>query len=123
MRRNKKNSYKSGLGKVDFGIVYVLWFFPQIWACKIGYTGSSIESRVRSTSRAVFGRTFPVFFVIIPFAYPIEQLFHFLFSPLRYNFYKGDGHKETYLFPAGFAAILLMVGIWMLEWSIIKQFI
>lgn len=82
---------------LGIGIVYLLIYVPDIYAVKIGYTGHSIKSRVRGTSKAVRGFTIPIGFMIVPWAWNIEQAMHDLFSGLRIRFYRGDGSTETFL--------------------------
>jgi len=97
------------------GIVYILIYVPQVWAIKIGYTGSSIGSRVRGTSKAVFGFTLPIGFVVVPFAWHIEQALHDLFRGLQIRFYRGDGHTETFWIIALAVVAPLFAVIWWVE--------
>jgi len=100
---------------LGLGIVYVLIYVPQVWAIKVGYTGSSIRSRVRGTSRAVFGFTLPIGFVIVPFAWRMEQAIHDLLRGLQIRFYRGDGSTETFLIIALLFVAPLFAVIWWLE--------
>lgn len=102
------------------GIVYLLIFIPQIWAVKVGYTGVSIGSRVNGTSKAVFGFTFPIGFVVCPFAWHVEQWMHRMMAGLRLDFYKGDGHTETFWIPAAAIAYPIFALIWWMEYLAIK---
>ena len=98
-----------------FGVVYILNYIPQIWMCKVGFTKRSVKSRVRGTSKAVFGFTVPVFFCIVPFPKAVEGVFHGLLGGLKRSFYKGDGHTETFIFPGILIALALCFGVWYLE--------
>ena len=98
-----------------FGVVYILNYIPQIWMCKVGFTKRSVKSRVRSTSKAVFGFTVPVFFCIVPVPKAVEGIFHSLLGGLNKRFYKGDGHTETFIFPGIVIALALCFGVWYLE--------
>lgn len=104
-----------------FGVVYILNYIPQIWMCKVGFTKRSIKSRVRGTSKAVFGFTVPVFFCIVPFPKAVEGVFHGLLGGLKRSFYKGDGHTETFVFPGVLIALALCFGVWMVEILIILK--
>lgn len=98
-----------------FGVVYILNYVPKIWMCKVGFTKRSVKSRVRSTSKAVFGFTVPVFFCVVPFPKAVEGIFHSLLGGLNKRFYKGDGHTETFIFPGIVIALALCFGVWYLE--------
>ena len=101
------------------GIVYLLMYVPKFWFCKVGYTKRTIKSRVRGTSKAVWGFTIPIFFIVVPLPEMIEGIFHAFLSGLRKRFYKGDGSTETFVFPAHFLTILLMLAIWFLQAKIV----
>ena len=103
------------------GLVYILLYIPQLWMCKVGFTKRSIKSRVRGTSKAVFGFTVPVFFCIVPFPKAVEGVFHSLLGGLKMSFYKGDGHTETFVFPGILIALALCFGVWMVEILIILK--
>jgi len=108
LKRNKKPFRRPSFGLLGIGIIYVMIFLPRFWYVKIGYTGthSGISARARSVSRAAPGIAIPVAFMVLPFAWHIEQAAHGLFGGLRSGFYRGDGHTETFLFPAHiFAAV------------------
>ena len=118
---SRKKSFK--LPKFNFlgiGFVYLLIFIPQIWAVKVGYAGSSIGSRVKGTSKAVFGFTVPIGFVICPFAYALEQWLHDMLSGIRLDFYSGDGHTETKWLPAIIFVYPIFAVIWWLEYLATK---
>lgn len=105
---------------MGIGIVYMLIFIPQIWAVKVGYTGTNIESRVRGTSKAVFGFTVPIGFVVCPFAWHVEQAILNALRGLKIDFYKGDGHTETRWFFAALFVYPVFAVIWWLEYLGIK---
>jgi hypothetical protein len=121
---------KFSLPKFNFlgiGFVYLLIFIPQIWAVKVGYAGSSIKSRVRGTSKAVFGFTVPIGFVLCPFAWHLEQWCHRMLSPIKLDFYKGDGHTESKWVVAIFFVYPVFISIWWVEylaakWVIVNYF-
>lgn len=93
-------------------MVYVLIYFPQIWMVKIGYSGVSVGNRAKSVSKAVFGVALPVAVMALPFAWHIEQAMHDLFRGLYVNFYKGQGHRETFIFPAHIAILIVWFGMY-----------
>jgi len=109
---------------IGFGIVYVMIYFPAIWFVKIGYTGtrSGISKRAKSVSRSAPGIAIPVGFMVLPFAWHIEQFFHNLFGGLRSSFYKGDGHTETFFFPAHIMIVIVWAVMW-LELRIIFDYL
>lgn len=96
-----------------FGAVYVLLYLPKFWIVKIGYTGVSVGNRAKSVSKAVFGISVPVGVMIIPFAWHVEQFAHSLFEGLKWDFYKGQGHTETFIFPAHIAILIVWFGMYM----------
>lgn len=93
-------------------VIYLMVHFPFFIFWKIGFAHYSVTKRARALDKAVFGRFWPVGFVAIPFAYPIEQWFHRKFRYLQFSFYKGDGSTETYLFPAAIPVIVFMLAVW-----------
>ena len=111
MKATKNPHSKLFLG---IGINYLLINIPFFVFCKYGYTGVDVgvKKRAKGIDRAMPGIPVPVFFVVTFFAYDIEQMFHSLASPLRANFYKGDGHTETYWILAALPALCLMVALW-----------
>ena len=99
----KHRKSKFTLPKFNFlgiGAVYLFIYFPNVLAVKVGYTGVSIKNRAKSVSDDVFGWAIPIGFVIMPFAWHLEQGFHELLAGLKWDFYKGQGHLETFIFPA-----------------------
>ena len=112
MAKKKLNLLK--LLTLGIGINYLLINIPLLVFCKYGYTGLhvGVKKRTAGIGRAMPGFPFPIFFVITPFAYQIEQIVHWLFNPLRANFYKGDGHTETYFVLAVIPALLIMCALW-----------
>lgn len=111
---SKQKPFK--LPKFNFlgiGFVYVLLYVPQIWMVKIGYSGSSVTNRAKSVSKAVFGIALPVAFMVIPFAWHVEQFAHSLFQGLRVRFYKSEGSTETFIFPAHIAVLIVWFGLYL----------
>lgn len=111
---SKRKPFK--LPKFNFlgvGVVYVLLYLPQFWMVKIGYTGVSVGNRAKSVSKAVFGVAVPVGFMVLPFAWHVEQAAHDLFGGLKWDFYKGQGHTETFLFPAHIAILMVWFGLYL----------
>ena len=119
-RRKPKPFTLPRLNLLGIGIVYMLIYIPQIWAIKVGYTGRSINSRVRGTRRAVFGFTVPVFFVVCPFSYQLEQALHKLLAGLKTDFYKGDGHTEVFFILAAVIVVPVFLSIWWVELVLLK---
>jgi len=119
-KRRKKPFKLPSFGFMGFGFVYLLIFIPQVWACKVGYAGSSIKSRVRGTSRAVFGFTVPIGFVFCPFAYALEQWMHRALSGVKLDFYSGDGHTESKWIVAIIFVYPIFAMIWWLEYLSVK---
>ena len=114
MSKRRKSAFK--LPKFNFlgiGMVYVLIYLPQLWMVKIGYSGVSVENRAKSVSKAVFGVAVPVAVMVLPFAWHIEQATHDLFRGLYVNFYKGQGHRETFIFPAHIAILMVWFGMYL----------
>lgn len=104
--RVKRSPYRTRL-PLGIGIVYAMIYIPHLWIVKIGYTGKSVKARAKSVSKAAPGWAVPVAIVVLPFAWHIEQGIHFLIAPLRWQFYKGDGRSETFLFPAHVFVLVL----------------
>lgn len=100
-----------------FGINYLMINFPFIIFCKYGYTGThkGIGNRRKSVDKDMPGIPIPVFFVPTFFAYALEQWFHDQIRPLRANFYKGQGHTETYWIVAVIPALVFMCVLWFLN--------
>jgi hypothetical protein len=100
-----------------FGINYLMINFPFIIFCKYGYTGthSGIGKRQKSVNNDMPGIPIPVFFVPTFFAYALEQWFHDQIRPLRADFYKGQGHTETYWIIAVPFALVFMCLLWILN--------
>lgn len=96
MRKNGAKKWPLG-----FGALYVMVHFPFLIFTKIGITGKTVKGRAAQIDEAVFGFPIPIMVVFIPFCYAIEQFLHTLFSPLNVRFYRGDGHTEWFLAPAG----------------------
>lgn len=101
-------------------IIYAMVFFPLGWIpipifWKFGFAQDPITLFKRDddvTAAAKWGRFYTVFFVVMPFAYRAEQWFHRRFGWLKFQFYKGNGCKETYTFIAALIALPLMFAVW-----------
>jgi hypothetical protein len=105
---------------LGFGMVYVLIYLPQFWMVKIGYSGVSVGNRAKSVSKAVFGVAIPVAFMVVPFAWHIEQFFHSLFGGLNLRFYKGQGQNECFIFPGHIAILIVWFGLY-LDYAFVKM--
>lgn len=105
-------------------VLYVMVHLPFFWYHKIGITSTHIgaKRRAKAIDRAVRGFPVPVFFVVVPFAWHIEQAVHTILSPLRVRFYRGDGASEWFLF-GGIFAIPIFAGIWVAEIWLIKYLV
>jgi hypothetical protein len=103
------------LNFAGIGVVYVMLFLPRFWVVKVGYTGTTkgVKKRASSVSKAAPGIAIPVGAMIVPFAWNIEQGLLDLLSPLRWDFYKGQGHTETFVFPAHVVVIIVWFGMWL----------
>ncbi len=97
-------------------LLYVMVHFPLLVFWKIGITGVSVRGRAKQVDRAVWGWPIPVFFCVVPFgAKWVETALHDLMAGFSAQFYKGDGHKEWFWFPAGFIAILFCASVWVVQ--------
>ena len=111
--RKRKQFTRPKFNFLGIGVIYVLIYLPQFWMVKIGYTGVSVDNRAKAVSKAVFGIALPVAFMVIPFAWHIEQAAHDLFRGLYVDFYKGQGHRETFCFPAHIAILIVWYGMYL----------
>jgi hypothetical protein len=93
--------------------------FPLVVFWKIGITGRSATARAADIDEAMFGFPVPVFIVVVPGAYGVEQWLHRVCGWLRVEFYKGTGHSEWFLFPAVIFALPVMLLIWGLYFFLI----
>ena len=114
-RRKSKPFTLPKFNFLGIGLVYVLWYLSRPHVVKIGYTGtvSGVNKRAESVSRAAPGIAIPVAAMIMPFAWNIEQTAHFLFEGLRWDFYKGQGHTETFVFPAHISILIVWFGMYL----------
>lgn len=87
---------------------------PFFFFWKIGITGISATKRAEGIGRAVIGFPIPVFILVIPGAYFLEQWLHDICHFLKVDFYKGDGHSEWFWFPA----ILPALAVQLLGWGL-----
>ena len=96
-------------------LLYCLWNFPLIWIFKVGIvrTGKGAFRRAKEVNKAMPGYPIPIMAVIIPFgAYRVEQEMHRIMRRWRVDFYKGDGHTETFIIAPLFFAVPIMLTIW-----------
>jgi len=116
MRRDSKGGH----------ILYLMVHVPFVWWWKIGITGQSAAKRARSIDGQMFGFPFPVFFVIIPGAYHVEQWLHCNLKALNVRFTRASGKSEWFWFPAAAFAFPVMAIFWGLYaglfWLIITIF-
>ncbi len=89
-----------------------MFHFPFVWFWKIGITSKSANKRAKSIDRAVIGFPVPVFILVIPGAYFVEQDLHRHFLFLSARFYKGDGSSEWFWFPVAPIVFALMCAGW-----------
>ena len=86
--------------------------FPFIWWWKIGITGKSATKRAKSIDKSMFGFPVPVFVVLLPGAFFVEQWLHREFSASNIIFYRGDGRTEWFWFWVAPIAFAVMLAIW-----------
>lgn len=84
--------------------------FPVFW--KIGFAHDNPFKRAAALDKEVWGFFVPICFIVVPFAYRMEQAFHRRFKSLKVRFYKGNGSTETYWFPAAIPALVVMLLVW-----------
>ena len=104
MSRNSKGGW----------VLYLLVHIPFIWWVKIGITsvGIGASKRAKNLDRAMFGFPIPIFFVVVPNAYGIEQELHRWFRRLNCRWYaKADGFSEWFWFPVAIPALAIMLSI------------
>ncbi len=91
---------------------------PFIFFWKIGITGQSASRRAKNIDGQMFGFPFPVFFVIIPGAYHVEQWLHRSLKPLNVRFTQASGKNEWFWFPAAVFALVIMAVFWAVYFGI-----
>ena len=106
IRRKKANKSKDGW------ILYLMANIPFFWLWKIGITGGNVFKRAKAVDKDAPGVPVPVFFIVVPGAYFIEQALHGLFFQWRTNYYDGDGHTEWFKIPAAPPTFLFMLFGW-----------
>ena len=87
----------------------------MVWIFKVGIVraGKGAFKRAKEVDRAMPGIPVPIMAVIIPFgAYQVEQEMHRIMRRWRFNFYKGDGHTETFVLAPLFFTVPIMFSIW-----------
>lgn len=111
--------------KIGIDILYLLVCIPRpdkpldVFKCKIGITGWHIgaKKRAKQVSDALPGIWIPIAFVVIPFAYQIEQAIHWLLHPINAPYKKGSGRTEVFWFPAHVLPLAVIVLAWMWEFQ------
>lgn len=95
-------------------VLYLLVHIPFVWWVKIGITsvGIGAAKRAKNLDKAMFGFPVPVFFVIVPNAYGIEQELHRWFRRLNCRWYSKDGSSEWFWLPAALPTLCIMLAIW-----------
>jgi hypothetical protein len=93
-------------------VLYLMVNFPLVVFWKVGITGKSATERARSVDKDVFGVPIPVFIVVVPGAYFIEQWIHRQLGFLSVDYYKGDGHTEWLWFPCIVFVLPVMLVLW-----------
>jgi len=120
-KRKKTNGAKAW--PLGLGALYLMVNFPLVVFCKAGITGVGVGARARNIDREMPGVPLPVAFVITPFAYQIEQLLHWLCSPLQVRFYRGSGHTEWFFIIAALPVAIVISALWLAEiWAFDAMF-
>lgn len=122
MKRTRKKTNGAKPWPLGFGALYLMVNFPLVLFIKAGITGVGVGARARNIDREMPGVPVPVAFVFTPFAYQIEQLLHWLCSPLQVRFYRGTGHTEWFFIIAALPVAITIIGIWLLEFWAIDAF-
>lgn len=86
--------------------------FPFVIFVKIGITGVGVLKRAKGIDEDMPGFPIPIAFAPIPFVYQVEQGLHDLCDPIRFSFYRGSGHTETFFLPAVFPALAVISFAW-----------
>lgn len=94
-------------------VLYLLIHIPFVWWVKIGITSVRIGAAKRAANidREMFGFPVPVFFVVVPNAYGIEQELHRWFKVLNCRWSNSDGGSEWFWFPAAIPTLAIMFSI------------
>lgn len=108
----KKNGAKRW--PLVFGLLYLMICFPLVVFVKIGITGVGVLKRAKGIDEDMPGLPIPVAFVPLPFVFHVEQALHDLCDPIRFSFYRGSGHTETFWLPAAIPALAVITGTWAL---------
>lgn len=90
-------------------ILYLMLHVPCVWWVKIGITGQTAKKRASWIDKEMWGFPVPLFFVVIPYAYEVEQWLHEICGVLNVRFYKGSGCSEWFWLPAVLVAVPTMV--------------
>lgn len=103
-------------------LLYCLCNIPLVWIFKVGIVrvGKGAFNRAKEVDKAMPGIPIPIMAVIIPFgAYRVEQEMHRIMRRWRVDFYKGDGHTETFILAPLFFAVPIMLAIWAIYFACI----
>lgn len=108
MKRNGSKRWPLG-----FGILYLMVHFPLVIFWKTGITGVGVLKRAKGIDADMPGVPIPIAFCVVPFAYEIEQALHVMHRPLSFQFYRGSGYTEWFLFPSAVVtlAVILLVNL------------
>lgn len=95
-------------------IIYLMAYLPLPIFWKIGFAHTSVMQRAAALDKEVWGMFFPVCWIYIPFAYPLEQAFHRAFKAFNTRIlYRGNGSTEIYWLPAAVPVLSFMLVWWM----------
>ncbi len=94
-------------------VLYLLIHIPFFWWVKIGITsvGIGAAKRAKNLDKAMFGFPVPIFFVVVPNAYGIEQTLHHWFRRFNCKWYSKDGSSEWFWFPVAIPTLAIMLSI------------
>jgi T5orf172 domain len=101
---------ESGNGTAAIQKIYIMWNLPYFHVVKVGITGN-VGNRRKNISETTPGLVFPIFVVVVPFAYWLEKKMHGWFSWFNMPFgSSASGGSEWFIFVvAPFAAVIMAV--------------
>jgi hypothetical protein len=105
-------------------LLYVMIHIPLIFMFKVGITSMHIGAKKRAAGidREMWGYPLPIFFVVIPGAYHIEQWFHRSLSAFNFRFYKGSGASEWFVLVPLITVLPFMLAVWATYLGIVDYF-